>query len=163
MYIPWCIWFRKEKLSTKHMVLWQRELFSGRCYPPFHSWNMVLIYISAFHPVSYIPAALLSPNLINWNQESTPKLFVNSYVGKKRHIKLEDKMWSIFFPDSCFFCYAQSIHILTQRSGTCSAYVLKYNFCTVFCVIEHLAVTVAVEEMEEKRKLVEVDVKLQEL
>lgn len=39
-----------------------------------------------------------------------------------------------FFPDSCFFCYAQNIHILTQRSGNCSAYVLKYNFCTVFCV-----------------------------
>lgn len=67
-----------------------------------------------------------------------------------------------FFPDSCFFCYAQNIHILTQRSGKCSAYVLKYNFCTVFCVIEeHLAAMVDVEEMDEKRELVEVDVKLQ--
>lgn len=69
-----------------------------------------------------------------------------------------------FFPDSCFFCYAQNIHILTRRSGKCSAYVLKYNFCTVFCVIEkHLAAMVDVEETDEKRKLVEVDVKLQGL
>lgn len=53
-------------------------------------------------------------------------------------------------------------HFNTEKWDVFS-YVLKYNFCTVFCVIEHLAVTVAVEEMEEKRKLVEVDVKLQEL
>lgn len=81
----------------------------------FDLQDIVLIYTSAFHPVPYIPAALLSLlQWTDWNQERTPELFVNSYVEK--NIKLEDEMWTgFFFFDSCFFCYAQSRHILTQE------------------------------------------------
>lgn len=34
-------------------------------------------------------------------------------MEKKKHIKLEDKMWTIIFLDSDLFCYTQNIHILT--------------------------------------------------
>lgn len=81
---------------------------------------------------------------------------------KKDILNLKIKCEVFFFPDSCFFCYAQNIHILTQRSGKGLVYVLKSNFCTVFCVTEeHLAAEVDVEEMDEKMELVEIDVKLQ--
>lgn len=60
-----------------------------------------------------------------------------------------------FFLDPCFFCYAQNIHIF-NTGGKCSAYVLKYNFCTVFWIIEErLAPKVDVEEAETEMEMME--------
>lgn len=123
---------KKKKRSKKQALLW-RELFSGEAL--FTLWFMQhWSYLYFCIPSSFLHSSSPFVPLIewtDWNQESTPKLCVNSCDGKKkkRHIKLEDQMWTITFWGSSLFCYAQNLHILTHRRS-------KYRQ-HVSCIILH--------------------------
>lgn len=55
----------KKILSKKSRCFCDKNCFLGSHYLHFGLWNIGLIYISAFHPASYIPAALLSLDIMN--------------------------------------------------------------------------------------------------
>lgn len=65
MFSGVCDSAKKKKNYAKNRCFCDKNYFLGRHYLHFGLWNIGFIYISAFHPVSYIPAALLSSHIMN--------------------------------------------------------------------------------------------------
>lgn len=78
-------------------------------------------------------------------------------MEKKDILNLKIKC-EVFFSGFMFLLLCTKHSYFNTEKWEAFRYVLKYNFCTVLCVIEeHLGPEVDVEERDEKMELVEVD------